>query len=1037
VEIRVLGPLEVMAEGQAITIGRRRERGLLGILALHAGALVTFDRLYDLLWEGEPPDSAAVQLRANASRIRTAIAAAGHPDADGLIVTQGRGFVLRVDPAEVDAHRFRRLVATAEEHPPADRARLLGDALALWRGPILAGAVSDQLRDRLAPELDELRCLAVEAKATAELSIGNPQRALTTIRSLSELQPHRESLVRLQMQGLVRAGRRAEAIDAYQRLKNRLAEDLGVDPDPETTELYSAVLRDELPAAGTDAPAQLPPRPSDFTGRDDELAWLLDVIEQRGLIALAGTAGIGKTGLATQLAHRLAAAYPDGQLYANLNGFGASPPLAPLDVLAGFLRSLGVAVDRVPTRVDEAAALFRSLVAQRRMLFLLDNAHSAEQVRPLLPGSAGCLVLVTSRDSLSGLVALDGAQRLVLRPLSIGAAIELLSLIAGAGRLAAEPEPARELAQLCGLLPLALRIAGANLADVPHRTVAGQVSLMRANPLAALEVSGDEARGVRVAFDQSYGALDGPTRRLFRLVSLTPGPDFSLGTAAALTGIRGSADRLRRLVDANLLTLTATGRYAMHDLIRAYARQRLAVDEPDPSAVRDQVARWYVGGAAAAAELLQPAGLRAFAAPPGRFADAEAAQCWLDAERVNLVAAARQYAHEGPAWGSWHLADALGQDLSKRRQPIDLETVTTAARRAADEAESSIGRAVAELCLGRLGWIVAAYSDAQKHYQACAEAAAGVWPHGVAEAHRGLGNVALEAGRLTEAAEHYETALALVDFTEKPHFHGSLTNNLGLVEAHLGQLDAAAARFETVMRWARESGSQVTLGQVLSNLGEVYLNTGRYAEAIPLVEEAVELHRQDGNLGSELICLNQLATARIEDGRPRQAWDLMRAARERAEASDDPILSATILNVQAMAATALRRFEDATRLHEQAMEIAVSVGNNEVELTARLGLAKVAMHLDRYAEADTQAEETADRALAAHLGKILVDCLLLRAEVHRLGGPAVFGHPSREVARGLARQALDEARRSGLRKHAARLNALLEELGNEAATGRP
>lgn len=1034
----MLGPLEVVAHGLAIAIGRRRERGLLGILALHAGALVTFDRLYDLLWDGEPPDSAAIQLRANASRIRSAIAAAGHPDADGLIVAQGRGFLLRLDPANVDAHRFRRLVEEAEENPPADRARLLGDALALWRGPILAGAVSDQLRDRLAPELDELRCLAIEAKAKAELAIGNPQRALTTTRSLSELHPHRESLVRLQMQGLVQAGRRAEAIDAYQRLKNRLAEDLGVDPDPETTELYSAVLRDELPAAGTDAPAQLPPKPSDFTGRDDELAWLLDTVEQRGLIALAGAAGIGKTGLAAQLAHRLAVAYPDGQLYANLNGFGASPPLAPLDVLAGFLRSFGVTNDKVPTRVDEAAALFRSLVAQRRMLFLLDNAHSAEQVRPLLPGSAGCLVLVTSRDSLSGLVALDGAQRLVLRPLSVGAAVELLGLIAGADRLAAEPEPAQELAQLCGLLPLALRIAGANLADVPHRTVAEQVGLMRANPLAALEVSGDEARGVRVAFDQSYGALDEPSRRLFRLVSLTPGLDFSLETAAALAAAAtDSADRLRRLVDANLLFVTATGRYAMHDLIRTYARQRLAVDEPDPAAVRDQVAQWYVDGAAAAAELLQPAGLRAFAAPLGRFADAEAAQSWLDAERANLVAAARQYAHEGPHWASWHLADALGQDLSKRRQPIDLETVTTAARRAADEAENNVGQAVAELCFGRLGWIVAAYSDAQKHFAAAAEAAAGVWPHGVAEAHRGLGNVALEAGLLPEAAEHYESALALVDFAEKPAFHGSLTNNLGLVEAHMGRLDAAAARFETVMRWARESGSPVTLGQVLSNLGEVYLNIGRYAEAIPLVEEAVELHRQDGNLGSELICVNQLATARIEEGQPQQAWDLMLAARERAAASDDPILSAAILNVQAMAAISLRRFTDATRLHEQAMEIAVSVGNNEVELNARLGLAKVAMHLDRYAEADAQAEVTADRALAAHHGKILVDCLLLRAEVHQLGGPAVFGPSSRAAARGLAERALEEARRAGLRKHAARLSALLEQLGNEAATGRP
>jgi DNA-binding SARP family transcriptional activator len=1024
VEIRVLGPLEVIADGLTVVIGRRRERGLLGILALHAGELVTFDRLYDLLWEGDPPDSAATQLRANASRVRAAIAAGGYPHVDELIVTRGRGFLLRLDPAKVDVWRFRRMVETAEELPAADRAQLLDEALALWRGPILAGSISDQLRDRLAPELDELRYLAIETKARAELAVGRPQRALTTTQSMSELHPHRESLVRLHMQALVQAGRRAEALHAYQRLKTRLAEDLGVDPDPETTELYVAVLRDEQPGPVADIPAQLPPPPSGFTGREEELDALLNMIGRRTatVVVVTGPAGVGKTGLAAHLAHRLAAGYPEGQLYANLGGSG------PLDGLAQFLRSLGVANDKVPTRLDEAAALFRSLMAQRRMLIMLDNAHSAEQVRPLLPGNASCLVLVTSRDSLSGLVALDGAGRLVLQPLSAGAAIELLGLIAGPQRLAVEPEAAHELAQLCGLLPLALRIAGANLGDVPARTVAEQVALMRANPWSALEVAGDEERGVRVAFDQSYGALEEPARQLFRLVSLTPGHDFSAEGAIALAGDPAAESWLVHLVDVHLLTLTATRRYAMHDLIRAYARQRLSLDEADSSAVRDRVALWYVDGAAAAAALLQPASLRAYPGPADRFADADAARAWLDAERTNLVAAARQYAHEGPSWASWRIADAIGQDLAKRIQLIDLEAVATAARQTAQTAGDDVGRAVCELNFGRASWVVASYADAQKHFEAAAEAAARRWPHGVAEANRGLGNVALESGRLPEAAELYERALALVDEREAPSFHGSLSNNLGLVAAYLGQLETAAARFESVMRWARESGSVVTLGQVLSNLGEVYRNMGRYSEAIPLIDEAVQIHRQMGNFGNEVICLTQLAQAEIDGGNGQRATDMMETIQERVLAAGDPILTAKMLHAQGTAAISLRRYAEAQGIYEKMLAIADSVGHHEIELNARISLAQIALGRGHYVDADAQAAAAADRAGEVQHGQHVVECMVVQAQARQLGGPAAFGASSLAAAEELARRALAGAQRAGLRLHTAHALTILGHL---------
>jgi tetratricopeptide (TPR) repeat protein len=652
-------------------------------------------------------------------------------------------------------------------------------------------------------------------------------------------------------------------------------------------------------------------------------------------------------------------------------------------------------------------------MAARRMLLMLDNAHSAEQVRPLLPGSADCLVLITSRDSLSGLVALDGARRLVLQPLSVDAAIALLGAVAGTGRLAAEPEPAQELAQLCGLLPLALRIAGANLADAPDRSVAEQVALMRTNPLGTLEVSGDEAGGVRVAFDQSYGALAEPARRLFRLVSLTPGLDFAAATAVALAG-----ERLAPLVDAHLVVRGPSGRYSMHDLIRAYARQRLA--EIDPPGVRDQVAQWHVDGAASASALLHPGNLRAYAHPHQRFADAEEAQDWLDAERTNLIAAARQYAYEGPPWAAWQIADAIGPDLARRRQLVDLEAVATAAQRAADDADSPVGRAVAELNFGRIAWVLAAYADAQKRFTAAAEAAAVVWPHGVAEAYRGLGNVALESGQMPEAVDYYERALSLVD-ARAAAFHGSLNNNLGLVAAHLGQLDVAAARFEAVMRWARESGTAATLGQVLSNLGEVYRNLGRYAEAVPMFTEATAVHRRSGNISSEVACLVQLSYARLDGGDAQQAWEEATTARERTESADDPVMTAAVLNALGAAATGLHRYANARRFHEQALALAVELGHTHIELNAGVGLARVAMAEGRYADADAQATATLERASVADHGQQIVECLLLRAEAHRRDGFA-----DGLAAEGFARQALAEARRSGLRVHADRALALLE-----------
>ncbi|HEX9039741.1 MAG TPA: BTAD domain-containing putative transcriptional regulator, partial [Trebonia sp.] len=536
VSIRLLGPVGAWDGERAIALGPRKQRLVFAVLALEAGRAVDVARLIDLAWPEDPPRTAQHAIQVCVSGLRSALR-----DVDELDVQlAGSGYLLAADRSLIDAHRFRSLLSRARGTTgDAARIALLDEALALWSGAALDGTATPAVAERLCAGLEEARLGALEDRLDALLRLGRLREVLDELRGLVAVHPLRERLAGLLMTALYLDGRAAEALDEFRRCRQRLAEDLGLDAGPALRDLELAILRNEVPPepgdarpavpeplpsaapaapgetrdAGPPVPAQLPPTVAGFAGRDRELAELGALLASAPsgggpVVAVSGTAGVGKTALVVHWAHRHRDDFPDGQLYANLAGYAPAPPLPPERVLAGFLRALGVPAERIPPEVDEATGLYRSLLADRRVLVVLDNARDPGQVRPLLPGGAGCLTVITSRDRLAGLAVREGARLLPLGVLSKDEALAVLSAVLGADRVSAERDAAVAVAELCACLPLALRIAAAHLARQAGQPLSGLAAELReGNRLSVLSVPGDEQSAVRVSFDLSYAAL--------------------------------------------------------------------------------------------------------------------------------------------------------------------------------------------------------------------------------------------------------------------------------------------------------------------------------------------------------------------------------------------------------------------------------------------------------------------------------------------------------------------------------------------------
>lgn len=573
VRYRLLGPVSAETDAGAVRLGGPKQRTVLAALLLNANRPVSEDQLIDLLWEDAPPSSARGQLQLRVFELRKLLGRA-------VITRCASGYLIEVRPGELDLDVFRDAVGKARS-AGHERACLLREALELWRGNGLGG-VTDVLTRREGPMLEELRMTAREELFDAEIAAGRGAGLIGELRRVAEEFPFRERLLAQLMTALSRSGRATEALDVYAKARRNFDEELGIEPGRALGELRAGILR----GGSFPRPAALPAAVRGFTGHGRALELLDEQLDSgepsADIWVVTGMAGVGKTALAVEWAYRSRDRFPDGQLYVDLRGFDADrDPVTPAAVLSRLLRSLGVEPHRIPDELDERAGLFRSVLADRRVLLILDNARDAEQVRPLLPPTG--TVLVTSRNRLGDLMVSTGARSLRLDPLRPKDSHALLAALLGAGQVADESFAAAELAELCGHLPLALRIAAAKIGADPEPRI-GELTeeLVRHGVLAGLTLDGAADSTVTRAFVASYRALAPAQRRLFRQLGSVPGTEFTARTVAKMTGAppEDMLLRLCRLAVANVLEELGGGRFRLHPLLREFALRQRRVDDP-------------------------------------------------------------------------------------------------------------------------------------------------------------------------------------------------------------------------------------------------------------------------------------------------------------------------------------------------------------------------------------------------------------------------------------------------------------------------
>lgn len=830
-----------------VDLGAPQQRAVLAVLLARAGHPVGLAELVDVLWGEDPPATAVNAVHRSVGLLRRALEPTLASRGTGRwLVRAGGGYRLAVDAGTVDLLRFRQLLTRARAEASV---RLFGQALDLWQGPA-AGTVAAEIRGRpVFTALDRELESAAREGADAALAAGEPAVLLRAVELAADRAPLDESLQARLMLLLAGTGQQAAALHRYDAVRARLAGELGIDPGAELVAAWERVLRPAPravappPTSAAPAPAprrfaQLPGDPSPFTGRRSELAAAAELLdgESPATVVIGGPAGIGKTTLAVHWAHRLAGRYPDGQLFLNLRGAGpAGQVMDPGEAVVRFLDALGVPPHRIPAGLDARAALFRSELAGRRMLVLLDDARDTAQVRPLLPGAAaaGCLVLVTSRDRLAGLVASDGARPITLGPLSTGAARRLLTRRLGAARVAAEPAAVDELLGRCAGLPLALAILAARAATHPRPALRDLAADLREehgrrDPLAVGAPDG----AVRTVCAWSYHTLNAAAARLFRLLGLHPGADIPVLAAASLAGVEEARARrlLAELVRAGLLAEHTPGRFTVHDLLRAYATELAHTTDPEARrrTAGGRLLDHYLHTAHLAALLLAPARAPIVlpAPAPGTTLEPltgqDRAQSWLTAEYRVLQALLAGLAGTGADGHAWQLAWTL--DTFQRRQGHLHEQVAT--RRTA---------------------LVAAQRLAD--------------PALLADTHRDLGHALSGADQPEEARTHFTCALD--GYTDLGDLAGQAHAERGIGHSYLtrGQPDKTLLHCLRAEELFRAAGHRHGLAQTLNDLGSVYAELGDLRPALACGGQALALFRQLGDRHGEAASLINLGDA--------------------------------------------------------------------------------------------------------------------------------------------------------------------------------
>ncbi|MFG1946246.1 BTAD domain-containing putative transcriptional regulator [Nonomuraea sp. NPDC048826] len=988
----VLGPLEVTAHGRPVTVAGRSQRELLAVLLLRANRLVEVDFMIDALWPGRPPPSARRQVQNSVGRLRRTLVAGGVPDTP--LETRRGGYLLRVLPGELDLLSFARHVEAARGLDRAGRADAaaarLRAALALWRGrPLveLDNAVAVAGARRLAEE----RTAVLEECLGLELRLGRHHEILGDLTALVEEHPLRERPRALLMTALHRAGRTAEALEEYHRARAAFVTELGLEPGPELRDLEQAILTGALdpppPAAPPERarPRQLLPDIIDFTGRADLTDRLETLLRTAGtatavvVAAVAGQAGVGKTALATHVAHRVSEAFPDGQLHVDLGGGGQDRPAEPAEVLARFLRALGAHGQEIPPGLAERAEQYRSAVAGLRMLVVLDNAVDEAQLRPLLPGAPGCAVLITSRSRLAGL---PGMVLVELGVLESGQAVDLLARIVGAGRVGAEADAAHELARLCGHLPLALRIAGARLATRPDWPVAELVRRLADERRRLDELTYGDLE-VRAGLSFSHGRLGAASQRLFHLLGHLYAPEFALWVCAALldTTAEEVGPLLDELVEAQLLQPSGTGRarYRLHDLVRLFARGS-GGEDPRPAVAR-ALGGWLAlterahiavsGGDYATLHSPAPRWTRGLPELP---ADPLA---WYDLERLNLMTAVHQAAAAGLDDLCWDLVASGYTLFLTRGHNDDLEETLRAALVCTRRAGNARGTATMLMGLGLLGtyrhdYVAAAEAleesirlfreigERQGLVYAIGVAAhvdgmLGRYDHAVAlheealEVHRAsgdlgaevlllrsLGQLLVEIGRLEQAGPHLERAL-LAGRDGDRRVHAEVLYWLGQLHLAAGEVEPAESAFKEMLAIAEDLVDPREEAEARYGLGLVRLHTGAHGAAAGLFRQALALNRPLGEPLTEGRIRTALGVLHHGNGQPRQAVDHLTEAARIFDAIGIPLWSGRAYRALADAHEALGDGPAADAARRRALALFTEVGAPEAAELARPG----------------------------------------------------------------------------------------------------
>ncbi|MER5628642.1 BTAD domain-containing putative transcriptional regulator [Streptosporangium sp. NPDC002544] len=894
-EFRVLGPVEVMAGGVPVPLGGTKPRTLLAALLLEHGHVVPLPRLVDVIWPDSPPGSARATIQTYVKTLRQALARHG---ANDVIVTRTPGYLARIPAGTLDADRFAGLVGQARGAATAEeRFGLLGDALGLWRGPALAGLQTSLLAGEIA-RLEQLRLSATEERMAAGLDLGEHGRLVAELAALVGHHPANERLRGQYMTALYRLGRQSDALASFREGRRVLAEELGVSPGPELAALNQAILRGDpaLRAPTADrsirvaVPAQLPLAPADFTGRTAEISALVVQLTEPApaIQVIAGRGGVGKSALAVHVAHHVAAGFPEGQLYAELRGM-TDAPAEPVEVLGRFLTALGVASAAIPAGTEERADMYRALLAGRRVLVLLDDAAGERQVRSLLPGGDGCAVMITSRNRLGGL---SGVRRTDLEVQDPAEAVDLLVRIVGAPRVAAEAKVAKEIVELCGRLPLAIRIAGARLATRqrwPLRLLADRLSdeRRRLDELAIADLE------VRAGLELGYRGLDPAARQALRRLGHLGVSEFAPWIVGWLTGTSAQdAEALVEcLVDAQVVDFSRVDdlgapRYRVHDLVRIHSRERAEAEEPAEAleaAVGRVLGGWltlagHVTADAPSDEIGWPSPA-IDAAPLDRDLVASVLadpHDWFAIEQPTLVVGVERAAALG-------LHDLVCQFASARLGPSFLgvnrfearERIDQAALAAARRAGNRYGEATMLAELGRLRYDQDRFPEARRVLDEALTAFRDLGDaRGQAVTLSGLGIICREAGRLVEALHFLDEAVALLKGFD--HFAREVgavypVRLAASVRLERGDYPAAWAGLEESLATYRRTGSSRGEGVTLRTISLFHRATGDYAPAIETAEAARRIFARLGDKLMEAYSVRTWAKAQLRQGHTDRA----------------------------------------------------------------------------------------------------------------------------------------------------------------------